>query len=93
MREKKTKSVAIAAIDAAWSQAFSSNIVDDADALRKQGWKSLYDLSAETGRLANSLSTSMRVAVESGKFECKKTRIRHLGKVTLTNFYRPIIKS
>jgi hypothetical protein len=92
MREKKTKSVAIAAIDDAWSQAFASNIVEDADILRAQGWKSLYDLSAETGRLANTLSTSMRVAVESGKFECKKTRILHSGRVVLTNFYRPIIK-
>jgi hypothetical protein len=93
MREKKTKSVAIAAIDDAWSQAFASNIVENADTLREQGWKSLHDISAETGRLANTLSTSMRIAVDSGKFECKKTRIRYLGKVTLTNFYRPIVKS
>jgi hypothetical protein len=93
MREKKTKSVALAAIDDAWSQAFASNIVEDADALREQGWKSVRDLSRETGRLENTLSTSMRIAVESGKFESKKTRILHLGRVVLTNFYRPIVKS
>ena len=93
MRAKKTKSVALAAIDKAWVEAFASNIVEDAELLRKQGWKTVYDLSAETGRLANTLSTSMRVAVESGKFECKKTRILHRGKVGITNFYRPIIKT
>jgi len=92
MREKKTKSVAIAAIDDAWSQAFASNIVENADILRKQGWKNIRDLSRETGRLENTLSTSMRIAVEAGKFECKKTRIFDSGKVVLANFYRPIIK-
>jgi hypothetical protein len=92
MREKKTKSVALTDIDKAWSQAFANNIVEDAELLRKQGWKTVYDLSTETGRRANTLSTSMRVAVESGKFECKKTRILNSGKVALTNFYRPIIK-
>ena len=68
MRAKKTKSVALAAIDKAWSEAFADKNVEDAELLRKQGWKSVYDLSAETGRLANTLSTSMRVAVESDKF-------------------------
>jgi hypothetical protein len=93
MREKKTKSVALAAIDNAWSQAFASNIVEDADALRKQGWKSVRDISKETGRLENSLCTSMRAAAEAGKFECKKTRVFDSGKVVLVKFYRPIIKS
>jgi hypothetical protein len=93
MRAKKTKSVALAAIDNAWSEAFASNIVEDADALRKQGWKSVRDIARETGRVEHTICKSMRAAVESGKFECKKTRIRHLGKVTLTNFYRPIVKS
>ena len=93
MREKKTKSVALAAIDDAWSQAFASNIVEDVDALRKQGWKSLRDISRETGRVERSLCTSMRAAAEAGKFECKKTRIFDSGKVVLANFYRPIIKS
>ena len=92
MREKKTKSVAIAAIDAAWSQAFSSNIVEDADALRKQGWKSVRDISRETGRVENTIFNSMRAAIESGEFECKKTRVFDSGKVVLMNFYRPIIK-
>lgn len=93
MRAKKTKSVALAAIEKAWSQAFASNIVEDGDLLRAQGWKTVYDLAIETGRLANTLSGSMRVAVESGKFECKKIRIVHSGKTVLTNFYRPIIKA
>jgi hypothetical protein len=93
MREKKTKSVALAAIDQAWSQAFANNLVEDADTLRKQGWKSVRDLSRETGRLENTLSTSMRIAVEAGKFECKKTRVLDSGKVVLINFYRPIVKS
>jgi hypothetical protein len=93
MRTKKTKSVALTDIDKAWSQAFASNIVEDGDLLRAQGWKTVYDLATETGRLANTLAGSMRVAVESGKFECKKLRIVHLGKTVLTNFYRPIIKS
>jgi len=93
MRAKKTKSVAIAAIDKAWSQAFASNLVEDADALRKQGWKSIRDISRETGRVENTLCTSMRAAVKSGKFECKKTRVFDFGKVVLANFYRPIVKS
>ena len=93
MREKKTKSVAIAAIDDAWSQAFASNIVEDADALREQGWKNLRDISKETGRLENSLCKIMRVAAEAGNFECKKTRVFNSGKVVFANFYRPIIKS
>ena len=93
MRAKKTKSVAIAAIDAAWSQAFASNLVEDADTLREQGWKSVRDISRETGRVENTLCTSMRAAVKSGKFESKKTRVFDSGKVVLANFYRPIIKS
>jgi len=93
MRAKKTKSVALAAIDNAWSIAFASNIVDDADTLREQGWKSIRDISRETGRVENTLCTSMRAAVEAGKFECKKTRVLDSGKVVLINFYRPIVKS
>ena len=93
MREKKTKSVAIAAIDDAWAQAFASNLVEDADTLREQGWKSIRDISRETGRLENTLCTSMRTEFKSGKFECKKARVFDSGKVILTNFYRPIIKS
>jgi hypothetical protein len=85
--------VALAAIDNAWSQAFASNIVEDADALRKEGWKSVRDISRETGRVENTLCTSMRAAVKSGKFECKKTRVFDFGKVVLANFYRPIVKS
>ena len=92
MRKKKTESVALTDIDKAWSQAFASNIVEDGELLRKQGWKTVYDLAIETGRLANTLAGSMRVAVESGKFECKKIRVLHSGKVALKNFYRPIIK-
>jgi hypothetical protein len=93
MREKKTKSVAIAAIDKAWAEAFADKNVEDGDLLRAQGWKTVYDLAIETGRLANTLDGSMRVAVESGKFECKKIRVFDSGKVVLMNFYRPIIKS
>ena len=93
MRKKKTESVALAAIDKAWAEAFADKAVEDADLLRKQGWKTVYDLSVEMGRLANTISTGMRSAVESGNFECKKTRILNQGKVSLTNFYRPILKS
>jgi hypothetical protein len=93
MREKKTKSVALTDIDKAWSQAFASNIVEDAELLRKQGWKSIRDISRETGRVENTLCTSMRAAVKTGKFECKKTRVFDFGKVVLANFYRPIVKS
>jgi len=93
MRAKKTKSVALAAINNAWSQAFASNLIEDADRLREQGWKSVRDISRETGRLEHTICNSMRAAVESGNFECKKTRIFDSGKVVLANFYRPIIKS
>ena len=93
MRAKKTKSVALAAIDKAWARAFADVAVEDADLLRAQGWKTISDLVVETGRLANTLNTSMRIAVDSGKFECKKIRILHLGKTVLMNFYRPIFKS
>ena len=93
MRKKKTKPVALTAIDKAWAEAFADQAVEDADLLRAQGWKTVYDLAAETGRLANTLAGSMRVAVESGKFESKKIRIFHSGKIVLTNFYRPIVKS
>jgi hypothetical protein len=85
--------VAIAAIDKAWAEAFASNIVEDADALRKQGWKSVRDISRETGRVETTLCNSMRAALKSGEFECKKTRVFDSGKVVLMNFYRPIIKS
>jgi hypothetical protein len=84
--------VALAAIENAWAEAFASNIVEDADALRKQGWKSVRDISRETGRVERSLLTSMRAAAEAGKFECKKTRVFDSNKVVLMNFYRPIIK-
>ena len=93
MRKKKTESVALAAIDKAWAEAFAGQTVEDADLLRAQGWKTVYDLATETGRLANTLAGSMRVAVELGKFESKKIRIFHSGKIVLTNFYRPILKS
>jgi hypothetical protein len=93
MRAKKTKSVALAAIDNAWCQAFASNLIEDADRLREQGWKNVRDISRETGRLENTLCTSMRAAVKSGKFESKKTRVFDSGKVVLANFYRPIIRS
>ena len=93
MRKKKTESVALTAIDKAWAEAFADQAVEDADLLRAQGWKTVYDLATETGRLANTLAGSMRVAVESRKFECKKIRILHQGKIAITNFYRPIIKS
>lgn len=93
MRAKKTKSVALAAIDKAWAEAFAEKTVEDADLLRAQGWKTLNDLSLETGRVTNTLASNMKAAVDSGKFEFKKIRIFHTGKTVLTNFYRPILKS
>ena len=93
MRKKKTESVALAAIDKAWAEAFSDQAVEDADLLRAQGWKTLNDLSLETGRITNTLASNMKAAVDSGKFEFKKIRIFHRGKSVITNFYRPIIKS
>jgi hypothetical protein len=85
--------LAIAAIDQAWSNAFENSIIEDADELHKQGWKDLYKISDETGRGVNTLSSFMRTKVESKKFECKKVRIFHSGKVIFRNFYRPIVKS
>ena len=93
MRKKKTESLDAAAIDKAWAEAFADKAVEDADLFRAQGWKTVSDMVLETGRLANTLKGSMRVAVESGKFESKKIRILHSGKTVLTNFYRPILKS
>lgn len=93
MRTKKTESVAASDLDKAWAEAFADVAVEDADLLRAKGWKTISDLVLETGRLANTLNTSMRIAVDSGKFEYKKIRILHSGKTVLMNFYRPILKS
>ena len=93
MRKKKTESLAAAALDKAWARAFADVAVEDADLLRAQGWKTLNDLSVDTGRASNTLASSMKVGVNSGKFEFKKIRIFHSGKIILTNFYRPILKS
>ena len=93
MRKKKTESVALAAIDKAWAEAFADKVVEDADLLRAKGWKTLNDLSLETGRNTTTLLSNMKAAVDSGKFEFKKIRILHSGKTILTNFYRPILKS
>ena len=93
MRKKKTESLDAAAIEKAWAEAFADKVVEDADLLRAQGWKTLNDLSLETGRVTNTLASNMKAAVDSGKFEFKKIRIFHTGKTVLTNFYRPILKS
>ena len=84
--------MAFAAIDEAWSQAFADNIAQDSEALRKQGWKTLSDLSNQTGRVVHTLSAIMKSNVTSGKFECKKVKVIHAGRVILMNFYRPIVE-
>lgn len=93
MRAKKTKSVAIANVELAWANLFASTVVHDVKDLAKQGWRSINEISDQSGRLSNTVFGILTAAVKKGQFECLKVKAESNGKVVVINFYRPKSKN
>ena len=74
------------AVDAAWEEYFASCKVDDLDELRKEGWRTVYDVMEITGRARKTLDASRH-------FERKRVKIMgESGLIRNHTLLRPKIK-
>ena len=90
MRTKKKQPLAAPTLTDAWAAVLAEQQVEDLDALRKQGWRTINDISAATGRLEVTLATSLRVQANEGILETKTIRAKVGTKVRNVRIYRPI---
>ena len=90
MRTKKRPTLAAPTLTDAWAAVLAEQQVEDLDALRKQGWRTINDISAATGRLEVTLATSLRVQANEGILETKTIRAKVGTKVRNVRIYRPI---
>ena len=90
MRTKKKQPLAAPTLTDAWAAVLAEQQVEDLDALRKQGWRTINDISAATGRLEVTLATSLRVQANEGILETKTIRAKVGAKVRNVRIYRPI---
>lgn len=75
--------------DAAWDAFFMESRVEDSEELRKQGWRSIYDLMEETKKTRNSVYSLLD---SNPQFERKSFRVSHRGQVRELIFFRPKLK-
>jgi predicted transcriptional regulator len=90
MRTKKKQPLAAPTLTDAWAAVLAEQQVEDLDALRKQGWRTINDISAATGRLEVTLANSLRVQANEGILETKTIRAKVGTKVRNVRIYRPI---
>ena len=74
--------------ESAWAAARKELGESNADELRKEGWRSISDVSEETGAPARTLHSRMN---DSRKFEKQKHRIRTDLGIREVSFFRPKI--
>lgn len=89
MRKKKTSPLAAPTLTDAWAAVLAEQHVENLDALRKQGWRTIADISAATGRLEVTLATSLRVQANEGILETKTIRAKIGARVRNVRIYRP----
>ena len=88
MRKTKRPTV-VAAVETAWAAVFAECEIEDATALEKAGWKSSYEIAAETGRDAQFVKRRLNLLVDAKKFERKEAKVLRKGRVQSIVFYRP----
>jgi predicted transcriptional regulator len=90
MRTKKKQPLAAPTLTDAWAAVLAEQQVEDLDALRKQGWRTINDISVATGRLEVTLANSLRVQANEGILETKTIRAKVGAKVRNVRIYRPM---
>ena len=92
MRTKTKTTVASTAINQAWEAVFSAARAEDAEQLKRDGWRHTHEIAEATKRDARAANLQMMNACSRGEFEKKTARILFSGKTRLMNFYRPLKK-
>jgi hypothetical protein len=92
MRTKTKTTVASAAINQAWEDVFSAARAEDAEQLKRDGWRHTHEIAKATKREVQATNLQMMKACSRGEFEKKTARILFSGKTRLMNFYRPLKK-
>jgi hypothetical protein len=87
--KKKSSSPEPSVVDAAWAAFFEKSAVEDPNELRKQGWRSAYDLMQSTNE---SRAVITRRLDADPNFERKAFRIFHRGRIRELIFFRPKLK-
>jgi predicted transcriptional regulator len=90
MRTKKKQPLAAPTLNDAWAAVLAEQQVEDLDALRKQGWRTIADISQATGRLEVTLAASLRVQANEGILETRTIRAKIGAKVRNVRIYRPV---
>jgi predicted transcriptional regulator len=92
MRKKTQSALASANITSAWARVFEEAKIDDIEQLRGQGWRSLYEIAEESGRIPNTIAAALASEVMAGRFEKKLAKIKRGTQTKHVCFYRPIVK-
>lgn len=89
MRKKTKQPLAATALTDAWAAVLAEQQVENLDQLRKQGWRTIADISQATGRLEVTLASSLRSQANEGTLETKTIRAKVGTKIRNLRIYRP----
>lgn len=92
MRTKTKQSVAVAAVNEAWSSFYETTKVESEKDLAKQGWKTIRAIAGESKLSIASISFRVETAIGKGMLETKKATIQTNQGAREVNLYRPISK-
>jgi predicted transcriptional regulator len=84
--------LASADITAAWARVFEQAKVDDIEQLKSEGWRSVYEIAEESGRIRNTIAVALDSEVRAGRFEKKMAKIKRGSQTKQICFYRPLAK-
>jgi hypothetical protein len=76
-------------VNAAWNAFFSKSAIEDIEGLRKQGWRSVYDVASATNETANVVARRLNCDLS---FERQCFRVNTRGKTRDMIFFRPKLK-
>jgi predicted transcriptional regulator len=92
MRKKTQSPLASTDITAAWARVFEDAKIDDIEQLHSEGWRSVYEIAKESGRIRNTIAAALDSEVRAGRFEKKLAKIKRGTQTKQICFYRPIAK-
>jgi hypothetical protein len=89
MRTKKRTTLATPDLTAAWANFYASTKEDDMQAYAAQGWKTLTQITEESGLSMNTITHRVQVLIRQKVFEKKIVRGMTNNGVRAVAIYRP----
>ena len=90
MRTKKRPALASPDLNAAWANFYESTKEDDMDAYAAEGWKTLTQITDESGVSMNTITHRVKILIRQKVFEKKIVRGMTGNGVRELAIYRPL---